>query len=1241
MAGRVEYSGLRAYDAGRKMPPRQSLRVVARLLLQTLLLIALALPVPAAAAVKGTVTAAVENGFARLIFTMGDDVESQVHVFDSIIIINFDQPVDINVDRLAQGADGYIGAARRDPDGKAVRIALSRKAKVSSMAAGERLFVDLLPDGWTGLPPGLPRDVIEELARRAHDAEKKVRQEHPPDRDGNSKITPIRVRVASQPTFTRYIFDLLEPVGVSAENGKDKLTLTFSAALKFDLADAQANLPRLVQKLDSDLDQDSTVVRFAFGGKVDVRTFREDNSYVVDISSAELKPARKPDTKSPDGLAGLAADLLTKKMPAPENIETPRTVPAKATVDASKRALAAAATPVLEQLPPAAAVVPAAVVAVVPAPVPPVPVPVAAPPANDATPSPPAAPPAVPSSPDQAVAPPPDQPVAPSRQADRPAPAAAAGLADPNSIIKVVTKAQGDNFTLRFPFANPTSGAVFRRADTLWLVFDTGADIKLAVEPDDPSHNVRSATVKRQRDVAVVRIKLERPRLVSVAEDGTAWVVSLGSQIIAPTRPLTIARNGNPPSRPSAMILMNDPSHIHQIEDPEAGDTLMVATALPPARGFVSAQDFVEFRVLASAHGVVIQPLADDLKTDLTVEGIALSRPQGLSLTVASFRPESSAADDRADVINARSWAFDRKDEFGKRQDDLMFSAAKAPDSQRLMARIDLARFYLAWQMSAEAKGVLDVALKDDPPTAADSMPLVLRAVANIMLGRPQDALKDLSSPIVGNRYDAPLWRALAYARLGRWSDAHDGFSDVEPLLAALPLELQQRAMRDIVRTDVEVGDVTGAAREIREFESIGIPHELEPSMSIINGKLAEREGRIRSALQSYQSAGDSWDRPAAAQGQLRGIELQQSLGKLQRPEAIGDLETLTTIWRGDETETEALKVLAHLYTLEGRFRDAFHVMRAALNAHPDSEMTRAIQDEAAVTFENLFLAGRGDTLPSIDALALFYDFRELTPIGRRGDEMIRRLSDRLVTVDLLDQAADLLQYQVDNRLQGAARAQVATRLAVIDLMNHRPDRALTTLRASRVENLSNELREQRLMIEARALSESGRRDVALEVVENIDGPEAIRLRADILWAAKRWREAAEQIELLYGDRWKEFAPLNDVERSEILRAAAGYALGEDPLGLGRFRERYVGKMGTGPDQRIFNVLTQPVDASGTDFRAVAHAVAAVDTLGDFLRDLRERFPDVGLLPAKVGPPAAEPPATQTLPPPVGPTAAR
>jgi len=299
--------------------------------------------------------------------------------------------------------------------------------------------------------------------------------------------------------------------------------------------------------------------------------------------------------------------------------------------------------------------------------------------------------------------------------------------------------------------------------------------------------------------------------------------------------------------------------------------------------------------------------------------------------------------------------------------------------------------------------------------------------------------------------------------------------------------------------------------------------------------------------------------------------------------------------------------------------------MRSAVAAHPDSDMTQRIQEEAAATFDTLFLAGKGDTLSAIDALALFYDFRELTPIGRRGDEMIRRLADRLVSVDLLDQAAELLQYQVDRRLQGAARAQVATRLAVIYLMNHKGDRALATLRTSRTSDLAIELRNQRLLLEARALSDLGRYDVALEVIANIEGRETVRLRSDILWAARRWSQSAEQIELYYGERWKEWQPLNEVERADILRAAIGYALGEDALSLSRFREKYAAKMAQTPDARAFEVVSAPLGTSGGEFRDIARAAASIDTLEGFLRDMQARYPDAGVVSPAASPPAKAP----------------
>jgi tetratricopeptide (TPR) repeat protein len=498
----------------------------------------------------------------------------------------------------------------------------------------------------------------------------------------------------------------------------------------------------------------------------------------------------------------------------------------------------------------------------------------------------------------------------------------------------------------------------------------------------------------------------------------------------------------------------------------------------------------------------------------------------------------------------------------------------------------------------------------------------VLRAVANIMLRRGTEALKDLSGPAITAREDAGLWRALAQVQQSKWPEAREGLNALSGAAAALPLELQRYAFQEAVRAAVEVRDFGTAASLLSEFDTLGPSPQSDADLTLLKGRTMEGLGRMAEAMTLYHAAAESPDLPAAARGRLREIALRQAVGDLTRADATLALEKLTTQWRGDETEAEALQVLGRLYAEDGRYRDAFTVMHTALEVYPQSEMTRRIQDEAAVAFESLFLGNKGDGMSAVDALSLFYDFRELTPVGRRGDEMIRKLADRLVSIDLLDQAAELLQHQVDHRLQGAARAQVAVRLAVIYLIARKPDRALAALRTSRSGDLPNEMRNQRLLLEARALSDTGRPDVALEVVASMQGREVERLRADILWKARRWRETGEQIEKYYGERWRDFAPLAESERADVMRAAIGYALGEDAIGLDRFRTKYAPKMAEGPDRRGFEVVTAPMNTNAPEFADIARVVASTDTLDQFLRDIRQRYPDT-VAPAAAAPAAA------------------
>ncbi|WP_348253457.1 hypothetical protein, partial [Salmonella enterica] len=67
--------------------------------------------------------------------------------------------------------------------------------------------------------------------------------------------------------------------------------------------------------------------------------------------------------------------------------------------------------------------------------------------------------------------------------------------------------------------------------------------------------------------------------------------------------------------------------------------------------------------------------------------------------------------------------------------------------------------------------------------------------------------------------------------------------------------------------------------------------------------------------LRNFRQAAESDDRPSAAQGQLRSLSLRYDMGELKRPDLISELETLTAVWRGDETEIEALHKLSRLYT--------------------------------------------------------------------------------------------------------------------------------------------------------------------------------------------------------------------------------------------------------------------------------------------------------------------------------------
>jgi len=162
------------------------------------------------------------------------------------------------------------------------------------------------------------------------------------------------------------------------------------------------------------------------------------------------------------------------------------------------------------------------------------------------------------------------------------------------------------------------------------------------------------------------------------------------------------------------------------------------------------------------------------------------------------------------------------------------------------------------------------------------------------------------------------------------------------------------------------------------------------------------------------------------------------------------------------------------------------------------------------------------------------------------------------VVLTLADNA-DARIGQAENRLDGVPKAQVSTDLAVIYLMDRKPEQALEAINASRTTVLPNALNAERRLVEARAWTSLGRYEGALEIIERDTGKDANDLRAEILWKQKSWAAAGPLFEKSLGDRWKTATPLTTDEEGRLLRAGVAYSLAGDDGALARLQGRYQG----------------------------------------------------------------------------------
>jgi len=336
--------------------------------------------------------------------------------------------------------------------------------------------------------------------------------------------------------------------------------------------------------------------------------------------------------------------------------------------------------------------------------------------------------------------------------------------------------------------------------------------------------------------------------------------------------------------------------------------------------------------------------------------------------------------------------------------------------------------------------------------------------------------------------------------------------------------------------------------------------------------------------------------------------------------EAATELEALRYRWRGDEVEMSTVGILADQYMRVGRFRDALLLAQSTALRDANAPGARELRIKLSDYFRRLFLNGEADRLDPIQAVALFYEFDDnLMPIGPDGDQMVRKLAQRLVAFDLLEPASVLLQYQVDNRIRGIGKSAVAVDLATIYLWDKRPDKALSAINTTRQPQLPKELALERRLLEAAAYRDLGRYDHVIELVEPLDGVEAKSLLADAYWRDRKWPEAARaMISML--------PPAGQAQKKDgdtIFKTAIAARMAKDAGLIAQLRS-YAGVMDGNPNKASFDLITSQTDVSGAALSEAVRRLADAPKVDAFAAAMKQRFEA-----PKVAAPASAPaPAT-------------
>jgi tetratricopeptide (TPR) repeat protein len=1122
------------------------------------------------------------NGYGRIVFQWDRKVDYTAQIVGNQLVVHFNDPLVSSMRGVVPPVSKYVSDAFFDPDGHSVAFVLRDNFEVRTFNVGTNVVLDILDKQDTPKPaPAAPTPSTPSVkpAPSASSAGQgnagsnnaagglptPVTKPAPPQSGLTSgtmatadsqNVPALDVRVGRHPTFYRLVFDWPSRVNYTVKGADGNQTVQFNAPARINAADLTRRLPRGVTVSQDGVSPLAVTIRTNPAHAT--RHFKSGNKVVVDVmvkgEPAGDQAASPPAASQPAPVQKTATNKpATAKAPdAPRPLAPPKGTTAAATKGA---------------------------------------------------------------------------------QATGPNEKATAGPRKSIGTLKVSVDQSTDQLKLGFPFGQPTAAAIWSRAGFLWMAFDTPADLDLSRVRQEASQVIGVAEQVPSPYATLLRMTIPEGVGLYSKQDGKGnWDVILQKGDLQPIEKLGPTIELDDQTRARLVVPLDRISATIPVDDPEVGDTLRVVPTEQAGYGIETPLQYPEFDVLPSIQGVVIAPVNNSVqvsersrlqgenapKDSTTGDAVVVTSEDGLNISPEGAKLLASATGVRSRIgqggdgliFDLKDWRKGGLDNYNNALHQLLRELVNSGDEHRNKARLDLARYYMANGLGPEANALIEMMEQDDPLIAQKSEFRALKGAVKFLNGQYNEAERMFSDPRLKDIPEIKLWRAVNDAARGLPEEGAQDLASSIHILDNYPPELLMRLGPIAAEQALIVKNPKAGSKLLDKMASTP---EASPTklldVQYLQGLYDQEAGNLDQAIATWDDVAKGNNRKARAHAIFDRTELLLKLNRLTPADAINQFEKLRFAWRGDNFELAVLRRLAELQIQDKRYRDGLHTLRQAAIFFPNDPETPAVTAKMHKTFEDLFLGPEAKNISAIKAVALYDEFRELTPAGQAGDELIRNLADRMVKVELFGRAEQLLQHQIDFRLTGIEKSKVGARLALVYLLDGKPDETIKVLDSTKGPEMGADLTLQRNHIRARALLDTNKGAEAMSLLDGDFSHEAELLRIEYYRKSKDYLSAADTFQRLVGpDEGKLVENFSNERKQYVLNWAVNLAMAGRERELNMLKRRYGNVMADSPFAVAFNLITSPPTRGLINYSSIKDQVKEAEQFKDFLSNYRDQL---------------------------------